>query len=41
MKKLHMGTIAYGWDSMDEVAHQLMNAFGDDQSHSEMACSSR
>ena len=29
MKKLHMGTMAYGWDSMDEVAHQLSVAFGD------------
>jgi phospholipid-translocating ATPase len=29
MKKLHMGTMSYGWDSMDEVAHQLLTAFGD------------
>lgn len=28
MKKLHMGTISYGFDSMDEVAHQLAVAFG-------------
>ncbi|KAG8927497.1 putative aminophospholipid-translocase [Tulasnella sp. 419] len=28
MKKLHMGTISYGFDSMDEVAHQLAIAFG-------------
>lgn len=28
MKKLHMGTISYGFDSMDEVAHQLATAFG-------------
>ena len=28
MKKLHMGTISYGFDSMDEVAHQLALAFG-------------
>ncbi|KAG8215174.1 hypothetical protein J3R82DRAFT_8689 [Butyriboletus roseoflavus] len=28
MKKLHMGTISYGYDSMDEVAHQLAMAFG-------------
>lgn len=28
MKKLHMGTISYGFDSMDEVAHQLAMAFG-------------
>ncbi|KAI0758873.1 aminophospholipid-transporting P-type ATPase [Fomes fomentarius] len=28
MKKLHMGTLSYGYDSMDEVAHQLAMAFG-------------
>ena len=28
MKKLHMGTVSYGADSMDEVAHQLAMAFG-------------
>ncbi|KAG6333074.1 hypothetical protein ID866_6016 [Astraeus odoratus] len=28
MKKLHMGTISYGFDSMDEVAHHLAIAFG-------------
>ena len=28
MKKLHMGTMSYGFDSMDEVAHQLHLAFG-------------
>ncbi|RDB17601.1 putative phospholipid-transporting ATPase IIB [Hypsizygus marmoreus] len=28
MKKLHMGTMSYGFDSMDEVAHQLEVAFG-------------
>ncbi len=28
MKKLHMGTVAYAHDSMDEVAHQLALAFG-------------
>ncbi|TFK36105.1 hypothetical protein BDQ12DRAFT_258929 [Crucibulum laeve] len=35
MKKLHMGTMSYGADSMDEVAHQLAVAFGDsgEQSH--------
>ncbi len=32
MKKLHMGTIAYGWDSMDEVSSQLMTAYGELQS---------
>ncbi|KAF7321418.1 Phospholipid-transporting ATPase [Mycena kentingensis (nom. inval.)] len=33
MKKLHMGTMAYGFDSMDEVAHQLAVAFGAEKSH--------
>lgn len=28
MRKLHMGTMSYGADSMDEVAHQLALAFG-------------
>jgi len=28
MRKLHMGTMSYGTDSMDEVAHQLELAFG-------------
>jgi phospholipid-translocating ATPase len=28
MKKLHMGTMAYGFDSMDEVVHQLAVASG-------------
>ncbi|KAK2460436.1 hypothetical protein APHAL10511_007601 [Amanita phalloides] len=28
MKKLHMGTMSFGYDSMDEVAHQLAVAFG-------------
>ena len=28
MRKLHMGTVSYGYDSMDEVAHQLAVAFG-------------
>jgi phospholipid-translocating ATPase len=28
MKKLHMGTMSYGFDSMDEVSHQLAMAFG-------------
>ncbi|KAH7882069.1 hypothetical protein F5I97DRAFT_1989102 [Phlebopus sp. FC_14] len=31
MKKLHMGTMSYGFDSMDEVAHQLATAFGAEQ----------
>jgi phospholipid-translocating ATPase len=28
MKKLHLGTMSYGFDSMDEVAHQLATAYG-------------
>lgn len=28
MKKLHMGTMSYGFDAMDEVAHHLAMAFG-------------
>jgi phospholipid-translocating ATPase len=28
MRKLHMGTMSYGFDSMDEVSHQLATAFG-------------
>ena len=28
MKKLHMGTMSFGYDTMDEVAHQLSTAFG-------------
>ncbi|KAF9513516.1 hypothetical protein BS47DRAFT_1372504 [Hydnum rufescens UP504] len=28
MKKLHMGTMSFGYDSMDEVSHQLAMAFG-------------
>ena len=26
LKKLHMGTLVFGWDSMDEVAHLLGQA---------------
>ncbi|CDO76004.1 hypothetical protein BN946_scf184780.g11 [Trametes cinnabarina] len=33
MKKLHMGTVSYGYDSMDEVAHQLAMAFGAEHGH--------
>ncbi|TFK69129.1 phospholipid-translocating P-type ATPase [Pluteus cervinus] len=33
MRKLHMGTMSYGFDSMDEVAHQLATAFGGDHTH--------
>ncbi|CCO30161.1 phospholipid-translocating ATPase [Rhizoctonia solani AG-1 IB] len=32
MRKLHLGTISYGADAMDEVAHQLVVAFGAEQS---------
>ena len=28
MRKLHMGTMSYGSDSMDEISHQLLVAFG-------------
>ncbi|KAI0341172.1 protein transporter [Trametopsis cervina] len=28
MKRLHMGTVSYGFESMDEVAHQLALSFG-------------
>jgi phospholipid-translocating ATPase len=28
LKKLHLGTMSYGLDSMDEVSLQLANAFG-------------
>lgn len=28
MRKLHMGTMSYSADSMDEVVHQLELAFG-------------
>lgn len=31
LKKLHMGTMAYTLDSMDEVSHQLSVAFGSDE----------
>jgi phospholipid-translocating ATPase len=30
MKKLHMGTMSFGYDAMDEVTHQLSTAFGAD-----------
>lgn len=35
MRKLHMGTMSYGADSMDEVAHQLELAFGASGDNSE------
>lgn len=30
MKKLHLGTMSFGYDTMDEVVHQLNTAFGAD-----------
>ncbi|RXK40705.1 phospholipid-translocating ATPase [Tremella mesenterica] len=30
LKKLHMGTVVFGFDSMDEVANLLSTTFGDD-----------
>src|SRR6266849_6464697 len=30
MKKLHMGTMSFGSDTMDDVVHQLNTAFGVD-----------
>lgn len=32
MRKLHMGTISYSADAMDEVAHQLVVSFGTEHS---------
>ena len=29
LKKLHMGTIVFGWDAMDEVDHLLAQTFGE------------
>lgn len=34
LKKLHMGTVAFGWDSMDEVTHLLVQALGEN----DLAC---
>ncbi|BGP43367.1 Putative aminophospholipid-translocase [Rhodotorula kratochvilovae] len=31
LKKLHLGTMSYGVDSMDEVAHQLATALGEEK----------
>ncbi|KPV71916.1 uncharacterized protein RHOBADRAFT_56295 [Rhodotorula graminis WP1] len=31
LKKLHLGTMSFGVDSMDEVAHQLATALGEDK----------
>lgn len=33
MKKLHLGTMSFGFDTMDEVAHQLAVAYGQAGSH--------
>lgn len=38
MRKLHMGTMSYGADSMDEVAHQLALAFGGSGDHGKCYC---
>lgn len=38
MKKLHMGTMSYGSDSMDEVAHQLAVSFGASGDHGAKEC---
>lgn len=38
MRKLHMGTMSYGADSMDEVAHQLALAFDVSGDNSEHPC---
>ncbi|GAA5858648.1 hypothetical protein JCM8547_001405 [Rhodosporidiobolus lusitaniae] len=32
LKKLHLGTMSYGVDSMDEVTHQLATALGEEKS---------
>lgn len=31
LKKLHMGTIVFGYDAMDEVAHMLAISFGESE----------
>ncbi|KAF9804678.1 hypothetical protein IEO21_09292 [Rhodonia placenta] len=41
MKKLHMGTVSYGFDSMDEVAHQLAMAFGSTTTGAQLATRGR
>lgn len=33
LKKLHMGTMAFSWDSMDEVRSQLAAAFARDSNY--------
>jgi len=32
LKKLHMGTIVFGWEAMDEVNHLLAQTFGESDS---------
>ena len=32
LKKLHMGTVVFGWDSMDEVANLLRQSLGEAES---------
>lgn len=31
LKKLHMGTIVFGWDAMDEVTHMLSLALDEER----------
>lgn len=35
LKKLHMGTLVFGWDSMDEVATLLASTLGDEDPKSQ------
>jgi phospholipid-translocating ATPase len=37
LKKLHMGTIVFGWEAMDEVNHLLAQTFGEASPTSEPA----
>lgn len=36
LKKLHMGTVVFGWDSMDEVSHNLSLALGDSEHNGQL-----
>lgn len=38
LKKLHMGTIVFGWDAMDEVTHMLSLALDDEASGGTLPC---
>lgn len=38
LRKLHLGTISYGMESMDEVADHLRTAFLNDQSQGIVHC---